>query len=320
MRVLFMGSPAPVIPVISKLIELDQSRKIEFAGVISQPPRPAGRKRLLTDPPVAVFSKEAGLVTWQPVRASSEEFLNELAKIKPDVIITAAYGQILSDNFIASANRAVINIHPSILPKYRGATPIQAALLNGDSETGVTILFTVKKLDAGNIISIHNSDIEELETAESLLERMFKIGADGITEALEKLGNSEFAGEPQDETKVTQCAKFSKSDGEIDWNQSAATILNRYQAFTPWPGIFTSLAGERISITKLDPISTEPSQNINGAFWFDKPTNLIMVQTADGVIRISELKPAGKKAMDAAAFINGFARKYSAKTFGGLSS
>jgi folate-dependent phosphoribosylglycinamide formyltransferase PurN len=155
-----MGSPEEVVSPLQHLLEHCRKGKDQLLGVISQPARPAGRKKRLTDPPVASFAKEAGLTVWQPEKASAEEFLRTLEEAGPDVIITAAYGQILSERFLKIPKRATINIHPSLLPVYRGATPVQTALLDGLTETGVTILFTVKALDAGPIISQKRFAIE----------------------------------------------------------------------------------------------------------------------------------------------------------------
>ena len=176
MRIVFMGSPKEVISPLESLMELCESDSFELVAVISQPARPFGRKKVLTDPPLATYAKEKGIHTLQPEKCRDEAFLTEtLKELNPDLIITAAYGQILSQAFLDIPKLGTINIHPSLLPEYRGAIPVPAALLDGKKTTGVSILYTVKALDAGDIISQESHDIEDNETSDILLARLFEL-------------------------------------------------------------------------------------------------------------------------------------------------
>ncbi len=258
---------------------------------------------VLTDPPVASFAKERGLLCLQPVKASDPVFLDELRALEPDLMITAAYGQILSSNFLAIPKRGTINIHPSLLPAYRGAIPVPAALLDGHSETGVSILFTVKALDAGNIILQKRYPIGAKETAAELTPRMFELSGPMLMEALDILKNPEFEGIPQDETQVTFCKKIAKNDGAILWNKSAKSLFNEFRAFQPWPGVFTSRQGIRVVIEEMS--LAEPTDLRSGQFVYDKKSKSLLVGTGDGTIAIHRLKSAGSKSMDAAGFWNG---------------
>jgi methionyl-tRNA formyltransferase len=333
-RIIFMGSPEEVVAPLRQLYELAaavgdsrnsvpiacSARGIELVAVVSQPARPAGRGGRIEDPPVATFAKASQIKCLQPERARSEEFLAEFAALEPDIVITAAYGQILSDAFLAIPKIATINIHPSRLPAYRGATPIPAALLDGMTSTAISILFTVKKLDAGNIILQKDFPIESTETSGQLTSRLFAASGDMLIEALKILiADHQFKGTPQDESQVTLCKKIDKEMGAIDWALDAAVIENRFRAFEPWPGSWTMFAERRVAITEMRRVSHSTSRGTPGRFSFDKPSRSLVVQCGEGSVAISRLKPAGGKDMDAASFWNGLKEKTDV-TFSSLST
>ena len=305
MRLIFLGSPEPVLAPLQALSRLAPSLGFELVGVVSQPSRPAGRGQAPIDPPVAAFAKSLGLPTLQPEKASDPAFLEQFAALKPDVAITAAYGQILSNAFLAIPRRGTINIHPSLLPKYRGATPVPAALIDGNDTSGVTILFTVQKLDAGHIILQEATPIGASETAGELTDRYFELGAKLLLPALEKLKDPDFKGTPQDEAKVSLCRKIQKHDGLIDWERPAEESFNRYRAFQPWPGSFTFLAGRRLAVTEMQPDSQGKNALAPGEAVYDKRQQCLTVGTGEGALQILKLKAAGGKEMQAAAFWNG---------------
>ena len=303
MKVLFLGSPIEVLPIVTALLESGQ-----LIGVVSQPAKPVGRGGKLEDPPVAAWAKSVGVRCLQPVSSKSQDFLEELRLLSPDVAVTAAYGQILSQDFLSIPRRATINIHPSKLPSYRGAIPIPQALLNGDAKTAVTILFTVKKLDAGSIIIQKDFDIGSDEKAGELTKRLFMEGSALLNSAFELIRNPLFVGTPQDETKVTHCRKIEKDDGQIDWMQSAVTSFNQFRAFDPWPGVWTIFSGNRIVISSMK-LSVIDQPLKPGDVFFYKPTRSLIVGTSKGQVSIDRLKPAGSKEMDAASFWNGIKNK-----------
>lgn len=305
MRLVFLGSPEAVLAPLELLVHQAKAWGHELVGVVSQPARPVGRGQNLVDPPVAAFAKAQGIPVLQPEKASAPDFLEAFAALKPDVAITAAYGQILSDAFLKVPARATINLHPSLLPKYRGAIPIPAALLDGETTSGVTILFTVKKLDAGNIIVQEKTPVGPQETTGELTARYFALAAQMLEPALKRLEDPAFIGVPQDEKKVTHCKKLEKQDGQIDWEQSAEDSFNRFRAFSPWPGSFTFLAGKRLAITEMDLDTLGFSALDPGQAVFDKKFQCLMVGTSHGALRILKLKPAGGKEQQAAAFWNG---------------
>lgn len=303
MRLLFMGSPAEVISPLQSLLE--PGRPDTLIGVVSQPARPAGRKQVLTDPPVAEFAKANNIPCFQPEKASSPEFLETLRTLAPDVIITAAYGQILSTAFLQIPKRATVNIHPSLLPAYRGATPIPAALLDGCSETGVSVLFTVKALDAGAIIVQRTFAIDRYETNAGLTPRLFAASAPLLAVALDRLRDPAFEGVPQDESKVTFCRKIAKTDGEINWTKPALQLSHEHRAYQPWPGTYASLAGQRLVIEDLRIADDQAGALKPGEFILDKKHKALRAGTVDGQLLILRLKPAGSKSLDVLSFWNG---------------
>jgi methionyl-tRNA formyltransferase len=314
MRLVFLGSPASVLAPLKQIISLGPKSGHEVVGVVSQPARPVGRHGTPTDPAVAAYAKSVGIPVLQPEKASDPEFLAAFAAWAPDVAITAAYGQILTDKFLAIPKRATINIHPSLLPLYRGATPVPAALLDGATTSGVTVLFTVKKLDAGNIIAQATSPVGPTEKAGEMTDRLFQGGGELCLEALGRLKDPAFTGTPQDEARVTHCRKIDKHDGLVDWESPAIEISNRHRAHDPWPGSFTFQGDKRIALIDLKPGDTYSAQK-PGDVAFDKHLQCLVVGTGDGVLHVTKLKPAGGKEMLASGFWNGL-KDRSRVTFG----
>ncbi len=307
MRIVFLGSPTEVIAPLQDLLILDRQGLHQLVGVVSQPARPSGRKQVLTDPPVAAWAKEQGLPIFQPQNINSAEALLQLAAWQPDVMITAAYGQILRDAILNLPKRAIINIHPSMLPAYRGATPVPQALLDGHSVTGVTILFTVRAVDAGAVITQKEFAIDQDERADALTARMFAEGGKLLADALHRLEDINFKGVEQDPVRVTHCRKIGKEDGCIDWRQDASTIMNRFRAYFPWPGSFCYYGDKRIVIQEMVVLTTQTSEHrlSPGEFLFVKAAKHLEVGTGSGKVGIRSLTPAGSKTVDAAGFWNG---------------
>ena len=305
MRLIFLGSPEPVLAPLTALLEEGAAHGHELVGIVSQPAKPVGRKGELTDPPVAAFAKAHGVPVLQPAKASDPAFLDALRALAPDVCITAAYGQILTDAFLAIPRRGTINIHPSLLPRYRGAIPVPAALLDGQTESGVTILFTVRALDAGNIIVQERAAILPNETAGALTQRYFARSSNLLFAALDRLKEPTFSGEPQDESRVTHCKKIKKTDGLVDWSRPADEIVHRFRAFEPWPGSFTFQAGRRLALVAVTQDSGPRLSQPPGAVAYDKARASLLVGTGTEPVLVSRLKPAGGNEVDAVAFWNG---------------
>jgi len=313
MRIVFMGSPREVVaPLRSLLSWCKQSDHHQLVGVVSQPPRPYGRKKQLKDPPLAEFAKEMDLPILQPEKASDPNFMEQVRNWQPDLIITAAYGQILTTTFLSIPTRATINIHPSLLPAFRGATPVQSALLADLDLTGVTILFTVKELDAGAIIVQQKIPIEPDERSGELMPRLFQLAGEKLLpKAIQYLEDPNFTGTQQDPEQVIHCSKIQKNDGQINWQHSVQKILARYRAYHPWPGIFTFYEERRIVIEDLKRAPTnvlEPALAESlpvGGFLYHKPWQALAIKGSDGFLCCQTLKPQGSKSLSAMAFWNG---------------
>lgn len=308
LKVIFLGSPEPAVFPLKALTE---DKAFEVLAVVSQPARPVGRGKVMTDPAVAQYAKEHHIVVFQPQSAKDPSFLSQLKELEPDFFITAAYGQILSQEFLDIPKFTTLNIHPSKLPKFRGATPIPSALLAGYSKTAITILETVKKMDAGPIILQESKEILPHERCGELTMRLFQESGELLKQALLGYAKNPAAKKQQAEGEATHCSKFQKSDAQLDWASPANIIYSRYRAFFPWPGSFTNFDGKRITIEEMRFVAEE-SERIRatvkletnrfegkmegaGSCVFDRQTKKCYSIAGDGHwIEIVAAKPAGK--------------------------
>ena len=305
MRIVYLGTPEFAVFPLQHLAE---SSSHEVVAVVTQSPKEKGRGRKIAESPVALYAHEAGLKVLTPEKASRPDFLEELKALKPDLCVTCAYGKILTQKFLDIPSRGTINIHPSLLPAYRGAVPVQAALLDGLEKTGVTILFTVKALDAGNLITQKEFSIEPSEKAGELMPRLFRESCSLLDEAFLKLEDENFEGTPQKEDLVTHCEKILKEDGLILWGKAGKEVFNAYRAYSPWPGSYSFYQGKRVLIEEMGLSESElPEDELldkPGRFVFSKKRGSLRVRTASSVLEIFELKPEGKKKLRAQDFWN----------------
>lgn len=306
MRLIYLGSPQDSIYPLEYIKENKNSHKHEIIAVVSHGAKISGRGRHEEmDPPLIKYAKEAGIPTLQPQSASDADFQETLRDLKPDLMITCAFGQILNQSFLDIPKRGTINIHPSLLPRYRGATPVQAALLDGLKETGITILFTVKEMDAGNIILQHKELIQPKENSGELMTRLFKLSGPMLLQAVDKLEDPHFTGIPQDTTQITKCKKIKKEDGLIDWNATKSSIINKFRAYNPWPASFTFLKQKRIILSVMEATENSVQSNEVGSFTLKKEENALYVRCADGCVKVLSLKPEGSRQLSATEFWNG---------------
>lgn len=308
MRILYMGTPSLAVIPLEALLECPNG--YDVVGVVTAPAKPTGRRKVLTDPPMAQWARDQGLMVLQPAKVSTPECIAQLKELAPDVIVTCAFGQILSTDFLRIPKRGTINIHPSMLPLYRGATPVQSALLDGREQTGVTILFTVRALDAGNIICQRPHLINPADTNESLSADLFKVGGELLVEALGMLRDPNFVGTPQDESAVSTCSKIDREDGRVDWNRPSVLTINRCRAYYPWPGSYCFLGETRIILERMSsgPFGAEEVSiplGPCGTFWVDSAKRLL-VKTVDGFVSVDRIRVSGKKSMTGSEFWNGF--------------
>ena len=307
MRVLFMGSPQEVIAVVEKLQLLQQHGDIELVAVVSQLHQ-SQRGLSEVESPVSLFAKAKRLTCYQPRQASAPAFMEHLRELRLDVILTAAYGQILTSEFLAIPTRAVINIHPSLLPRWRGAAPVVAAVREGVTSSGVTICFTVRSVDAGNIIVQQALPLPPHTHHRALTDLLFRAGAELLPTAFKLLRNPAFKGTPQDSQQVSRCIKVNKEDGLIDWQDKASTIYCQYLACYGWPETFTFFQGQRVILKEmLAPRPTVASEV--GAFTCNRQDKLLHVGTGEGMVVVPRLQIAGRRTMDALSFWNGIAHR-----------
>jgi len=291
-KVIFMGTPDYADEILKKLIN---ENEIEVVAVYTQPDKPVGRKKLLTAPPVKVTAREHSIPIYQPVRLREEDVVNHLLTIECDYIIVAAYGQILPRKILEHA--PCINLHASILPQYRGASPIQQTLLNGDKETGVTAMLMEEGLDTGDIIKIEKISVADDEMLESLFIRLTQVAADLTVDVLKNF--HAYTPVPQDDYKATHCKKITKADGLVEFDD-VEILFNKYRAFTPWPGIYLS---SKLKLKRIA-LHDKESQNEAGKILaIDKES--IIVGCNRGSIKIYRVQPESKKEMDIFSYING---------------
>jgi len=298
LKVVFMGTPDFAVPSLKLLSDAGY----EIPLVITQPDKPAGRGKKLTPPPVKVVAKELGIPVYQPEKVKdNKELLEKLRELSPDLIVVAAYGRILPDEILELPKFKCVNVHASLLPEYRGASPIQSVLLDGKEKTGVTIMLISSELDAGDIISQREVKIEREDNAKTLHDKLAKVGAELLVETIPLYVLGKLKPIPQDHSKATYCKPITKDMGKIDWNLSAEKIFNMVRAFTPWPSAYTSFNGKRIKITKAEVCSGKgtPGEVI-------KADKELIVATGDKALKILNLKPEGRKEISGEEFIRGY--------------
>lgn len=295
-RTVFMGSPDFSVPTLRALA----AAGYELVGVVTQPDRPAGRGNKLTPPPVKVAADELGLATIQPQRLRQPEAMEQLKAWAPDLIVVAAFGQILRPEVLDLPRFGCINVHASLLPRWRGAAPIQACILAGDEESGVTIMQMDPGIDTGPMLSQRAIRLAEDETGGSLFERISALGAELLLETLPRYINGELSPQPQPAEGATYAPMLKKEDGLLDFGQPAIQLERRVRAMSPWPGAFFEWQGAPLKIHKAHVASgkADAGQRLihNG---------LPAVGTAENLLVFDELQPAGKKSMPGKAFLAG---------------
>ena len=312
MRVLFMGTSEFANPALKLLI----NHNFDIIGVVTQPDRPSGRGKKLNPPPIKKTAIENKLNVLQPVKVRKPDFISKLVKLAPDVIIVAAFGQILPQTVLDIPPCGVINIHPSLLPKYRGAAPIQWALINGEVETGVSLMLLDAGEDTGDIICREKIPIQLEDTSETLDQKLANIGARLLVDVLQNLKNGHPPPAiPQKPEQATHAPRLSKEIGQINWNKSTETIHNLIRGTAGWPGAYTyfnngsllkiiqSLPHEEKSV-EIDNIAQQPPGTID----ITSEKNMF-VKTGNGIIQLIRVQPATKKIMVANDFVNGYQLK-----------
>lgn len=290
-----MGSPDFALPTLVALAE-----DFNLVGVVTQPDRPAGRGQKLQPPAVKVKAQELNLSVFQPASLKSQDVVDQLREMSPDVIVVAAFGQILRENILSMPPYGCLNVHASLLPRWRGAAPIQAAVLY-DDVTGVSIMKMDEGLDTGPLLSQRSLPIPEMMTAGELSPQLAQMGANLLVDTLPKYVNGEIQPQPQDDENATYAPKLSKADGELDFNQPAAFLARQVRAYHPWPGTFQYFHGVRLKVfqahaaIKLDAIPGKRYIIAEQPGW----------GTAQGILVLDEVQAAGKARMSGSEFLHG---------------
>lgn len=293
-----MGTPQFAVPSLRSLIDTQ-----EVVGVVTQPDRPAGRGRRLQSSPVKLVAQEAGIPLYQPRSLRSEESAGLLYDWQPDVIVVTAFGQILRPHVLELPPKGCLNVHASLLPRWRGASPIQHAILTGDNQTGITLMQMDEGLDTGPMYIQEATAITTADTAATLHDRLAALGADMLGQHLDDILWGQLQSQVQDESQTTYAPMIKKEDGRIDWNESASAIDRRIRAMTPWPGAFSKWEGQNLKILSAHPLPELSMGSQPGTVTLQD--NELLVQTGDGVLALDQVQLAGKKALDAQAFVRG---------------
>jgi len=303
-RILFFGTPEFAVPTLAALVAAGRPP----VRVVTQPSRPVGRHRDPQDPPVARWAREHGLAVTQPERVRAPEFLEEAAALGADVAVVVAFGQIFPRALLDLPRYGCINLHASLLPRWRGASPIQAAVAAGDAWTGVTTMRMDEGLDTGPILLEEKVEIGPLETADELAARLAGLGGPLMVRTLELLERGEIEPRPQPIDPidgVTYAPRLTRDSGRVDWGLPAREIHDRLRAYTPWPGLTAELRGEPVKIVAAE-VMEEPGEGAPGTILGLRGGRLLAVSCGGGtVLGLSELQRPGKRALRAADFANG---------------
>lgn len=301
-KIVFMGTPKFAVPVLEMLIE---NYGVDL--VITQPDKKVGRKKVLTPPPVKVVALENNIKVLQPEKISTDEdTYNTLKELNPDIIITAAYGQLVPEKILEIPKHKCINVHGSLLPKLRGGAPIQYSILEDHGKTGITIMYMVKKLDAGDMLSKVEVDILDNDNYETLHDKLSVVGRDLLNETLPKIFSGDISPEKQDDEEATFARNILREDEKIDWNTSARDVFNKVRALDPAPGAFTYLEGNVLKIWSTEEVKQDFESNFDkvGTIIKQDKKSIYVLCGKNTVLKVNELQVSGKKRMPVVNFLS----------------
>ncbi|MBB6671166.1 methionyl-tRNA formyltransferase [Cohnella nanjingensis] len=308
MKIVFMGTPEFAVPSLRALLDVGGA---EVVAVVTQPDRPKGRKRELTPPPVKAFALERGLQVLQPERMRAPEAVAAVAALAPDLIVTAAYGQILPRGVLELPRLGCVNVHGSLLPRYRGGAPIQRSVIDGAPKTGVTLMFMAEGLDTGDMIAKVEVPITDEDTSGTMFEKLSAAGAELLLQWLPRLADGTAPREPQDDSLATYAPNLTRDDERLDWSASSRDVFNRVRGLSPMAGAFTELGGEVFKVRGVRaPAAADAELR---ADWREQAPGTVLdsggegirVRTGDGSVVLTQVQPAGKKALPAADYARG---------------
>ena len=297
MRVIFIGTGDIGVPTLQALL---QSREHRLAGVVTQPDKPIGRAQGIESGPIKKAIAGTTMPILQPARIKDRQAIDEIGALKPEAVIVMAYGQILPRDLLEIPSAACLNLHASLLPRWRGAAPIQAAIAAGDRETGITVMYVAEGLDTGDILLRRKIDILPTDTGGSLHDRLAQIAPNALFDALTMLAKGIAPRIPQDNTLATYAPKLTRDDGRIDWSESAEVVERKIRAFNPWPGAFMKLDRRNLKIfsASIADLSGEPGEIL-------RSEKELVIAAGNGAVSLGEVQLEGKRQMRAAEFLRG---------------
>jgi methionyl-tRNA formyltransferase len=302
-RIVFFGTPEFAVPTLAALAESGR-RPLR---VVTQPARPVGRghrRDRLQDPPVAAWARGHGLPVIQPEKVRDPAFLAQMAELDPDVAVVVAFGQIFPRDLLSLPRLGCVNVHASLLPRWRGAAPIQAAIASGDARTGVTTMLMEAGLDTGPMLLREETEIGPEETADELSRRLAEMGGRLLVRTLERLEQGGLVPRPQDPEAATYAPRLTRDSGRVDWTRPAREIAGRLRAFTPWPGLSATLGGEPVKLVRVE-VLQEPTEAAPGTFLGMRDGRLAVACGDGTVLGLAELQRPGRKALAGSDFANG---------------
>jgi methionyl-tRNA formyltransferase len=302
MRIVFVGAGAIGLPTLQALLKSEH----EVVGVVTQIDKPVGRAQSMEPTPIKKAMKGTPVRILQPARIKDQQAIEQIRALKPDVIVVMAYGQILPRDVLEIPEIACLNLHASLLPRWRGAAPIQAAIAAGDQGTGITVMYMAEGLDTGDILLQRTIDIRSDDTGGSLHDRLAQIAPDALLESLQMLAKGSAPRIPQDDNVATYAPKLKREDGKIDWSQSAETIERKIRAFNPWPGAFMELGGQNLKIFSgsVVDVSGKPGESVRN-------DNALVIVAGKGALSLNEVQLEGKRRMSVAEFARGHHKRSS---------
>ncbi len=298
-RTVFMGTPEFALATLDGL----HAAGVNLVGVYTQPDRPKGRGNQLTPPPVKAWALRHAVPVFQPLKLRAPEVVAELQALAPDLIVVVAYGQILPQRVLDIPKYGCINVHASLLPRYRGAAPINKAIIDGETESGVTTMVMEAGLDTGPMLLKRSTAIGAEETAGELHDRLARLGREAMNETLQRLCAGTLVAEKQDDSLTTYASMLKKEDGRIEWSRSAAAIHNQVRGLDPWPGAYTGLGGEVLKLARTRPEAG--TGDLPAGSVLSAGADGVRIACGDGVLLVRELQLPGKKRLGAADFLRG---------------
>ena len=305
MRLVFMGTPAFVVPVLETLLA---EAEVQVVGVYTQPDRPRGRGRSVELTPVKSAGVNLGLPVFQPASLRSARAQQELADLRPDVILVAAYGRFLPPEVLDLPPGGCLNLHPSLLPRYRGPAPVVSTILDGEAVTGVTLMQLDEGMDTGPILAQQEYPLNGDETAADLTEALFRTGAQLLLDNLEALAAGKLPAQPQDDSRATVTRKLERADGLADWTRSAVTLERQRRAFTPWPGLTTHWQDKSLRLLDVAPSNRPDLAGADPGLVISLPSEETPagIITADGILGLKAVQLEGRRATSIAEFLRGY--------------